>query len=301
MSCFRPLDAWRLLTARSEKGRGVYVFSRPAGPAEAVRLPCGRCIGCRIEKSREWALRCIHEASLHELNCFVTLTYDDEQLPPLGSLVKADHQKFLKRLRKRFPAQNIRYFLCGEYGEALQRPHYHALLFGFDFLDKVQWCQSNGNQIWRSATLESLWKHGYSWIGSVTWSSAAYVARYCVKKVTGDRAYERYVKDVDVETGEISMLEPEYIVMSRRPGIGREWYRKFKSDCRKGFLTAEEGAVFAVPGYYARIMELEDAELHTRLQRERKEVAKGKIVERKRLVSKERHAKCIVERLKRSI
>jgi len=253
-----------------------------------------------MQRSREWALRCVHEASLHEENSFITLTYSPENLPPGGSLVKRDHQLFIKRLRKTYPVYKFRYFLCGEYGEDLQRPHYHALLFGFDFMDKQPWSESNGHTIYRSVDLEGLWTLGHSWIGSVSWQSAAYVARYCIKKVNGPNAWERYVQDVDPDTGECRYLEPEYIAMSRRPGIAHEWYQKYKEDCRKDFLT-HEGQKFKIPRYYDQVLEVEDAERYRHMKQKRKEVAESQAVTPKRRAAMEHHKELITERLRRSI
>lgn len=300
MTCYHPLEAYRSLGSRTDKGKCPVVFTRPDGPSEPVTLPCGQCIGCRIERSRQWALRCVHEASLHDENCFVTLTYDDENLPPDRSLVKSDHQKFLKRLRAANPGVRIRYFLCGEYGDTEERPHYHALLFGFDFPDKIAWCKSKGHQIWISEDLQRLWPFGYSWIGEVTWESAAYVARYVMKKVNGAAALDRYVHDVDPDTGECRFQEPEYIAMSRRPGIGRDWYDKFKSDCAKDFLT-HEGKKFKVPKYYDGVLELEDVQAFKRVKAKRKEVARANCVGSSRLAAMEKCAMRRVEQLKRSI
>lgn len=183
-----------------------------------VELPCGRCIGCRLERSRQWAVRCMHEAKLHAENCFITLTYNDESLPIDGSLHVEDWQKFIKRLRKRIGSQ-IRYFHCGEYGERLSRPHYHACLFGYRFPDLIPWQQEGEITTYRSLLLEELWSFGFSTVGDVTFESAAYVARYITKKQTGDQAEEHY-----------QGLKPEYITMSRRPGIGSGFYEKFSDD-----------------------------------------------------------------------
>jgi hypothetical protein len=242
----------------------------------------------------------VHEASLYDVNSFVTLTYDQEHMPDGGTLVKKDHQDFMKRLRSRFPVRKIRYFLCGEYGSELSRPHYHALLFNLEFPDQEYWCESNGNKVYRSPELEELWPFGYSWIGTVTWESAAYVARYCMKKVNGDRAWERYCRDVDVETGECKVLEPEYVAMSRRPGIGREWYSAYKRDCRKGFVS-HEGKVFPLPKYYDGIMEVENVELALDLKRRRREAAAKNAVSPKRLQTLRRVKELQTNRLKRSI
>lgn len=164
-------------------------------------------------------MRMMHEASLHECSVFLTLTYDDSHLPPGASLVKSDQQKFVKRLRKRFSDQRIRFFQCGEYGEQSFRPHYHGIYFNVDFHDKWPWSVRNGYPVWRSGILEELWPYGLSEIGTVTFESAAYVARYVVKKVTGRRAVSHY-----------NGREPEYATMSRRPGIGADWFARYRSE-----------------------------------------------------------------------
>lgn len=300
MSCYRPLNGFRATGKKTERGKAVIQFTPPPGPYEMVTLPCGQCIGCRIDRSQQWALRCVHEASLHEENCFVTLTYSEENLPEYGSLVKKDYQDFLKRLRKRFKGRRIRFFLCGEYGGDGSRPHYHALLFGLEFLDKVYWCKSGPHQVYRSPTLEELWTHGYSWIGEVSWQSAAYVARYCMKKVNGDLAYERYVRDVDPETGELIAVEPEFISMSRRPGIAAEWYEKYSGDCRKDYLT-HEGRRVKLPRYYDALRELDDLDGLLAIKAKRREVAAGKRESTRRRMAKEACCRARVNQLKRSI
>ena len=151
-------------------------------------VPCGQCIGCRLERSRQWAIRCVHEASLHTDNCFITLTYSPDCLPSDGSLNHDDFQKFFKRLRKHIAPKKIRYYMCGEYGEDLQqpsklgRPHFHACLFGLDFDDKQLYIVRDDVKLYTSATLEKIWGKGFVTIGDVTFESAAYVARYIAKK-----------------------------------------------------------------------------------------------------------------------
>lgn len=301
MTCYHPLEAYKSLSSRTAAGRCSIVFQRPAGPYENITLACGQCIGCRLTKSKEWSLRCMHEASLHDLNCFITLTYDDKHLPSSGSLIKSHHQKFMKRLRKRFREQKIRYFLCGEYGEKSQRPHYHAILFGFDFEDKIEWSTAHGgNKLYRSPGLEDIWSYGYSTIGKVTQQSAAYVARYVLKKVNGDHAHEKYVVDVDPETGECEYLEPEYIAMSNRPGIGRTWYEMYKNDCQKDFLTWD-GKEFKIPRYYDSILEEEDIYAYHRIKRRRKEKALEKTYTPTRLRQMELHKTATVKALQRNL
>ena len=135
MPCFGPLVAYYAAEV-SESGKRRLVFDkRHSHSGVKIQLPCGQCIGCRLERSRQWAIRCMHEKSLYSLSSFLTLTYDDDHLPPNGTLVKRDFQLFMKRLRWEM-GDGIRFFACGEYGDGNLRPHYHALLFNVDFPDK---------------------------------------------------------------------------------------------------------------------------------------------------------------------
>jgi len=242
-----------------------------------LRLPCSRCIGCRLERSRQWAIRCVHEASLYEDNCFITLTYSPKYLPVDGSLNVRHFQLFMKRLRKRF-GEGIRFFHCGEYGEKYRRPHYHAIIFNLDFHDKYLWKENNGYKLYRSPTLEALWPYGHSSVGSATFESAAYVARYILKKVTGDDASNHYVGSVDFDTGECSVLKPEYTTMSRRPGIASAWFDKFQSDVYPSDTVALRGREMRPPRFYDGRFELTDPEEFESLKVRRKasmEVLKG--------------------------
>ena len=218
MTCYHPLTAYWAVSKNGDRSI-TFDFNKSTRSGAPVKLPCGQCIGCRLERSRQWAVRCMHEASMYRNNCFVTLTYSNEYLPENMSLVKADFQKFMKRLRKRCGSA-VRYYYCGEYGENFGRPHYHAILFGYDFKDKVYWRQNtNGDRCYRSAFLEELWPFGLCEIGDVTFQSAAYVARYVMKKRTGKDADEYY-------NGRL----PEFNDMSRRPGIGALWLEKYQGD-----------------------------------------------------------------------
>ena len=177
---------------RMTDGSVKFVSKNKRGVESTLELPCGQCRGCRLERSRQWAMRCLHESSLHDQNSFITLTYDDAHLPEGGTLVYSDFQKFLKRLRKRVGVP-IRFYMGAEYGEKFKRPHYHACIFGFDFPDRIYFKKtSSGEKIYTSKILESLWPYGHSSVGNVTFESAAYIARYCVQKVTGDKATEHY-------------------------------------------------------------------------------------------------------------
>ena len=300
MTCYHPLRAYRSLKMKSETGKSVMSFARKevsSGPFEVVDVACGRCIGCRVDKSREWALRCVHESSLHESNCFITLTYDDEHLPEYGSLCKRDFQLFMKKLRKGHD-DRIRFFHCGEYGDDGWRPHYHAILFGYDFPDKSYVGRRKGNSVYRSDELEERWPKGFSLIGDMSWSAAAYVARYVLKKVSGEAAADRYIRDVNVETGEAIVVEPEYITMSRRPGLGKGWLEKYAGDCYpKDFVTVD-GRKFAVPGYYDSVFEdVETLDKVKYRRRYRRDVENSTL---ERLATREVVKKSEISRLERS-
>lgn len=216
-----------------------------------LMLPCGKCIGCRLEYSRGWAVRATHEAQMHEDNCFVTLTYDDDHLPPNGSLVKADHQKFMKDLRERIYPKLVRCMIAGEYGDKNDRPHFHLLLFGYDFPDKKLWRKNDlEHPIWRSAFLEDLWDRGYSEIGSVSFESAAYVARYVVKKINGAKKSEHYGKRL-----------PEYMEPSRFPGIGTAWLEKYWQDVYPADRVVVRGKECKPPRFYDKWLEKNHPEL----------------------------------------
>lgn len=294
MPCYKPLTAW-YSTEINPSGKAAITFNaqRAQQPDDPLELPCGQCIGCRLARSRDWAIRCVHEAQLHEDNCFITLTFNEESLvqrrPEIGpvskpeerkpghtmSLDKAEFPKFMKRLRKHFgkAGKNVRFFHCGEYGDLYHRPHYHAILFGIDFPDKVFGGMRNGLPLYRSPTLEKLWPYGYSSIGSVTFESAAYVARYVMKKATGLDALDNYYEPDD-ETGElIQTLEAEYTTMSRRPGIAANWFEKYHSDVYPSDFITHNGKKFRSPKYYDKLLERMDSFTLEDIKFDRKEAA----------------------------
>lgn len=207
---------------------------------------------------RSWATRCLHEASLWTHCVFVTLTYKDECLPPLGSLRFKDLQKFMKRLRRELrgvdagPVGNypIRFFACGEYGEnGTQRPHYHLLLFNVWFEDMRPHTES----LYTSATLQKLWPLGFSSIGEVTPKSVNYVAGYAQKKLYG-AAKEHFLDVVDAGTGELlGQREPIFARMSLKPGLGMWWLEKYESDLKHGYVVVN-GHEQGIPRYYMKKM-----------------------------------------------
>lgn len=230
-----------------------------------LTIPCGGCIGCRLEKSRQWAVRIAHENKLHELSIFLTLTLAPEHIPDTGSISKQHVQLFLKRLRQKLVRDyksinpppyhpdslpRIRYFACGEYGENFERPHYHAIVFGMDFADKkIAKENKQGDPLYTSKVLDEIWGLGHCWIGQVTNQSAEYVARYTMKKVNGDQAKTHYQK-IDTHTGELIQIQPEFILMSRVPPIGQRFYEKFKKDIFPSDEVIVKGKPTGVPKRY---------------------------------------------------
>jgi len=270
--CYHPQTAYRSKQGRQANGAWPIVFSVQDGYVDMpVVIPCGQCVGCRLERSRQWAVRCVHEAAMHDENCFITLTYNDNFIDKQKSLCKRDFVLFMKRLRKRYStidplyeynAHQIRFFHCGEYGDLLQRPHHHACLFGHDFPDKYLWSKRSGVNLYRSPSLEELWGYGFCTVGDVTFESAAYVARYVVKKITGKSAADHYAG-----------REPEYVTMSRRPGIAAEWIGRYHDDVYPhDKVVVDRDLVCKPPRYYDklfdRIGDLESQELE-RIKRKR--------------------------------
>lgn len=187
-------------------------------------------------------MRCMHEAAVHARNCFVTLTYDEAHCPITGSLFYPDYQRFVRRLRKYAHPDRVRFYMCGEYGPQLQRPHFHACLFGVDFDDKqFLFTGEAGEKVYRSGDLERLWPLGISTVGAVTFESAAYVARYCVQKVTGLNAKAHY-----------GNLVPEFNRCSLKPGIGAEFFDRFESDFFPHDYCVVNDKECPVPRYYAK-------------------------------------------------
>lgn len=256
MSCVNPLKAYQCLDKSI-----VFDEVRKHDIVRSLSLPCGQCIGCRLERSRQWAMRVMHEAQLHENNCFITLTYDNAHLPSDKSLHYQDFQRFLKRFRKSIGARKIRYYMAGEYGEKYGRPHWHACIFGYDFHDKKLLKRTSaGSILYRSEELEKLWPFGHSSVGDVTFESAAYVARYIMQKQSSDKINPKTGKPwnaiydlTDPETGEIYNRTPEFNKMSLKPGIGSEWYKKFKSDVYPHDYVVVRGKKMKPPKAYDKL------------------------------------------------
>lgn len=190
----------------------------------------------------------MHESQMHDSSVFVTLTYDDDHIPYGGVLHYKHFQLFMRKLRKRVPG--VRFFMCGEYGDKLFRPHYHAALFGLSLADRYPWRKSSaGFQLFRSPLLDSLWEFGSAEFGELSFESAAYVARYCMKKITGEMAEGHYARLVP-ETGEIISLVPEFMRCSLKPGIGASWFEAFRSDLFSYDAVLMDGKTLPIPRFY---------------------------------------------------
>lgn len=211
-----------------------------------VTVPCGNCVECWAHYSKEWSLRIMHEASQYENNCFVTLTYNDLNLPADGGLVKKHLQDFIKRLRDRVKPLRVRYYACGEYGEKRSRPHYHIILFNFKpsdmmFLKKTK----REEDIYISPLIMSLWKFGFSSVGELTSDSAKYCTKYMQKAFTG-------VYRLTSPLNPFDKLQKPFSICSTHPGIGYNFV--YRSNLRFGVFY-DKGKPYNIPRYYLKVME----------------------------------------------
>lgn len=262
MTCYNPIDAYQNVQS------GVVYFHEKArhGETRKLQLSCGQCIGCRLERSRQWAVRCMHEAAMYTENAFLTLTYNEENLPARNQLNYSDFQKFMKRLRKH-AGVSVRFYMGAEYGSQNDRPHYHACIFGYNFSDRIYFSRSpTGSKLYRSAQLERLWPHGYSSIGELTFESAAYIARYCVQKVTGPLAELHYRRED--EKGVYQKI-PEFNKMSLKPGIGATWLDKNERDVYNHDFIVVNGVKATAPKYYDKLLKRKDPEKLDQFKAER--------------------------------
>lgn len=266
VACFHPLTGRRqvdgTLKVLKEKYLDRYL------PSPLIQVACGQCIGCRQERARQWAVRCMHEAQTVESegwkqnppvlrsSCFITLTYNKKHLPADCGLDVEHWQKFAKRLRHTIGP--FRFLHCGEYGEDSYRPHYHAILFGEDFSwDRKPLKMSGQYQLYESPTLTKCWGKGFANIGDFSFDTANYVAGYVLKKQTGPHA-EGYYERFDIITGEVYEIRAPYNTMSRNPGLGSKWFKKFKTDVYPSDEVRINGRKTRPPSYYDNLLDRED-------------------------------------------
>ena len=258
---------------------------------ESIEIPCGQCIGCRMQYSREWANRCLLELEDHDSAWFATLTYDNDHVPrscygdpetgeviPSLSLRKRDLQLFMKRLRKAFPDDRIRFYAAGEYGSHTFRPHYHVILFGLH-LDDLQIYERDpetGFVLYLSPSLQACWSVkgddgvkkpiGRAVVSEVSWETCAYTARYVTKKLTGPAAC--FYDDHNIE--------PPFTQMSLKPGIGRNYYDNHSDLYKYEYInvsTAKGGRKFRPPKYFDRIFDVEYPDESAAMKEARKRIA----------------------------
>lgn len=275
ISCYHPLKALDL-GDHPETGKKILKFLKPSdfqfgvhdGDQRVIDIPCGQCIGCRMDYAREWANRLLLELQDHDQkNCFfVTLTYDDQCIkdkclraysdPTTGvvegyslSLCKRDLQLFMKRLRKAVEPARIRFYAVGEYGGQTFRPHYHLILFNLPLpVGDLSFYKKSplGYDYSNSALISKCWPYGWNVVAPVTWESCCYTARYMLKKQKGKNAsvYDDF------------SLEAPFSVCSRKPGIAYSYIERCGdfSKVRSIVVGTDRGSKqFPPPRYLERI------------------------------------------------
>lgn len=249
---------------------------------EFIPIPCGQCIGCRIDYSKQWATRCMLESKYHDSNYFLTLTYDEEHVPHSEyvdietgeikdclTLVKKDLQDFNKRLRRALEYRNkdsFRFYACGEYGSSSARPHYHMIAFGLELDDLQLYKRSPTGNLYNSTFLDKIWKNGHVVIGDVTYESCAYVSRYIMKKQKGKgkEVYEKY------------NINPEFVIMSRNPGIAfQDWFENMRKYYPADNIVLPGGKSCTPPRYFDSLMSKIDEELMDGVKLKRKDIAEA--------------------------
>jgi hypothetical protein len=247
MKCTSPLSAYL-----AEGGGLTFHPLARHGDAREIKIPCRQCLSCRLNRASEWQTRLIHEGKRHSSKIFLTLTYDNEHLPEFGSLQTRHLQLFIKRLRKAIAPLKIRYYACGEYGDTTRRAHYHAIIYGWEPSDgSLHSVSHTGDRLYVSRLLSQLWTFGNHLFSPADEGTMGYVARYTLKKQTGQTGKDIY-KHVDDETGELTPIKPPFAVMSLRPMIGADHLDKFQDDYFRLGSTIINGVRKPLPIAYVR-------------------------------------------------
>lgn len=303
MTCYSPMKVYVSAEVNPATGKHGRTFSGQKALIEGSMqtLPCGQCIGCRIDRSQGWAIRSHHEAVMARLegkgSAFLTLTLADEHLGANSVEVRAI-QDFMRALRREVGASvKLRYLACGEYGELLSRAHYHVLIFGYDFPDRELLFEKGAFKYYRSALVEKVWPYGHVTVGDVSFGSARYVASYVYKKVLGDKSEDYYTR-VNDETGEIYAVSPEFQTQSLKPGLGKLFFDKFKADIYPSDFVLIGNRRRKPPRYYDK--QLSEEELKAVRRARLKRVAEGNDEDwtKPRLAVREKCAMLRIERLR---
>lgn len=288
MACAQPVEAWRATTG------GPLFFTKPRDGHyyEPIKVPCGYCVLCRTEQARQWAARISHEALLHDESCFVTLTYDDANLPEWGSLNYEHLQLFWKRLRKHLNKKRIRYYAVGEYGDKSNRPHYHACIFGHAFTHQRTILRTEPYLLWTHGDLELAWGYGHVSVGALTTQTASYTASYVLKQQARGKRYCR----IEEETGELVALVQPRAFMSRKPGIGHGWYEQFKRNTYDNDHIVINASIGKPPKYYDNKLRQEDEQKYERIKTKRREHATAMNDDELRARARNAHARVSLTR-----
>lgn len=282
MPCEAPIRAYQRTAG------GPLCFTPPntgkeASTWKALDIPCGHCILCRQEHARQWAVRIVHEAQQWPHSCFITLTYDNDNLPKYGSLNYHDLQKFWKRLRKAHGP--MRYFAVGEYGDETQRPHYHACVFGHAFTKDRQMIRDFPSLLWTNPVLQGAWGLGHVSVGALTFETAQYTASYVLKKLASKQQYVR----VDQDTGELLRLVQPRAFMSKN--IGRDWWITYGKHTTAHDLVVINGKKQKPPKAYDRWLGEVDQQKLEEIKKRRKEKAPEETPEQRRARARNAHAR----------
>lgn len=295
MKGFRSLDG----VERGGKPRLTFNPLKAINSTNPVLLPCNHCVGCRADRVEQWGTRCYHESQMHSQSAFITLTFNDDHLPDDYSVNLRTFQLFMKRLREEVSPFPIRFFGCGEYGDENLRPHYHALIFGYDFSgDRKLYTQTKDGPLYTSDQLAKVWPYGFSTTAAVTPKTANYCAGYIRKKIGGDLADQHYTRLHP--KGYVVKVEPEFATQSRRPGLGATWFDKYHLDAFPSDFLIVDGQHKPVPLFYFRkLQELEAKKL--KRARTAKRVKVKDNATKERLAVREHIKLDRVSRLKRTL
>ncbi|AYP28958.1 MAG: putative replication initiation protein [Bacteriophage sp.] len=275
MGCNNPKKAWHIPGDITPRGKPKLRFAYPGTEADEILLPCNRCTGCYMNIGQDWMTRLINESAMHEWSWFLTLTYDEENLPYGNSLVPEHSHKFARALRDHFRrrGEKIRHYMIGEYGGRFGRPHYHGIVFGPEFSDRKKVATRNGEHTcFESPLIAKLWGKGIHELSLASPDTMAYVSKYVTKKaLTREDPFAHHY--VVPETGEMIPQEPEFAHMSRRPGIGAKWLDKWTGDVFPSDEIVANGKAMRVPRYYYNRLKERDPELAERVRASRKKKA----------------------------
>lgn len=304
MPCFKLRDGWFDVSSGERQGRPLMRFPVGEDPYdwERVDLKCRNCIGCRGDRARDVSLRASHEAMMVSASCFLTLTYDRGHLPIItstlsaegqrqalerpatvmpygGSLRRRDVELFMKRLRDylhRHYGVRVRGYLVGEYGERSSRPHYHALLWGFDFgHDRVPAGKSQGGHpMWSSKLLDELWTHGFCRINEMGQEVAQYAAKYALKSLGAKHELRRLVD------GRIVEVEPPFDSLPHGKALGLPWLERFWTDVfPRGVVVLRGGVQLPAPLAYMKACKERDPATFERIADERRREAAKRLAD----------------------